>query len=244
MSSQPRSRQSTCRLQRDVPPLVAAQLVPSLAVQRDLLLFEVPPVLLVDEDQVEEVLNGKFVVHVAKCGRQRVEAVEEQPNGDRLASHWRSIHDLKLCDCLALVVRICAGTGGLALDDGNLHVLDLYPHQQEEDLAEHHVLQVILRAVVLELDVQAVLNPNLHLDRVVRLWLLGQCYVHPDGLLMHHAAAVLTHDGHAHKVPKSHVDAIVRLILFVDARKLKRVRLRALELTRRLKLTNQGCELV
>ena len=33
--------------------------------------------------------------------------------------------------------------GGLATDDGELHVLDLYPHQQEVDLAQHHVLQVV-----------------------------------------------------------------------------------------------------
>lgn len=31
----------------------------------------------------------------------------------------------------------------LAADDGELHVLDLYPHQEEVDLAQHHVPQVV-----------------------------------------------------------------------------------------------------
>ena len=71
----------------------------------------------------------------------------------------------------------------LALDDRKLHVLDLYPHlrrngplktragewraglvcahQQEEDLAVHHVAQVVARLVVLELDVQAIFDAHL-----------------------------------------------------------------------------------
>ena len=82
----------------------------------------------------------------------------------------------------------------LALDDRKLHVLDLYPHlrrdgplktrggewraglgsahQQEEDLAEDDVLEVVLVPVVLELDVQAVLDAHLHLDRLVGLGLV------------------------------------------------------------------------
>ena len=37
-------------------------------------------------------------------------------------------------------------------------------HQEEVDLADHRVLQVVLALVVLKLNVQAVLNPNLHLQ--------------------------------------------------------------------------------
>ena len=33
-----------------------------------------------------------------------------------------------------------AGTRGFPLDDGDLHVLDLDPHQQEVDLTDYHVL--------------------------------------------------------------------------------------------------------
>ena len=36
-------------------------------------------------------------------------------------------------------------------------------HQQEVDAAQHRVLQVVRAAVVLKLDVQAVLNAHLHL---------------------------------------------------------------------------------
>ena len=53
--------------------------------QTDLLL-EVPPVLLVDEDEVEIISRAKLLVHVAEC-RREVEAAEEEPYWDRLA--WR-----------------------------------------------------------------------------------------------------------------------------------------------------------
>lgn len=40
-----------------------------------------------------------------------------------------------------LVVCIRTGAAGFSLYDCNLHVLDLYPDQQEVDLAHNHVLQ-------------------------------------------------------------------------------------------------------
>ena len=54
-------------------------------------------------------------------------------------------------------------TGGRALapNDGDLHVFDLYPHEQEEDLAVHHVAQMVPGLVVLELDVQAIFDAHL-----------------------------------------------------------------------------------
>lgn len=74
-----------------------------VAVQRDLLLsalkprqsekedkgdqedaLEVPPVLLVDQDQVEVVPRRELLVDVAE-GRSELEAAEEQSNRDRLA---------------------------------------------------------------------------------------------------------------------------------------------------------------
>ena len=48
------------------------------------LLLEVPPVLLVDEDEVEVISRAELLVHVAERRRQ-VEAPEEEPDGDRLA---------------------------------------------------------------------------------------------------------------------------------------------------------------
>ena len=77
---------------------------------------------------------------------------------------------------------------------------------------------MVLRLVVLELDVQAVLDAHLHLDRVVRLGLLRTSrHMHADCLLVDDAAAVLPRDRHAHKVAQPDVDAVVRLVLLVDA---------------------------
>ena len=48
------------------------------------LLLEVPPVLLVDEDEVEIISCAELLVHVAE-GRREVEAAEEEPYWDRFA---------------------------------------------------------------------------------------------------------------------------------------------------------------
>ena len=45
-----------------------------------------------------------------------------------------------LGNILILMVGVGAGTRGFPLDDGDLHVLDLDPHQQEVDLTDYHVL--------------------------------------------------------------------------------------------------------
>ena len=48
------------------------------------LLLEVPPVLLVDEDEVEVISRAELLVHVAER-RREVEATEEEAYWDRLA---------------------------------------------------------------------------------------------------------------------------------------------------------------
>ena len=40
------------------------------------LLLKVPPVLLVDEDEVEVISRAELLVHVSECGR-KIEATEE-----------------------------------------------------------------------------------------------------------------------------------------------------------------------
>ena len=47
------------------------------------LLFEVPPVLLVDEDEVEVVPYAELLVHLAES-RRELEAAQEQPYRDGL----------------------------------------------------------------------------------------------------------------------------------------------------------------
>ena len=57
-------------------------------VDRDLLLLEVSPVLLVDEDEVEVVAGRELLVHVPE-GRREVEAAEEEAYGDGFAWEGR-----------------------------------------------------------------------------------------------------------------------------------------------------------
>jgi len=88
------------------------------------LLLEVAPVLLIDEHEVDEVLDGELVVHVAHRRCQLVEAREEEADGDRLGAHGRAVHDLELGDRLRLVEgRAACARGGIG---GELTLLHLY----------------------------------------------------------------------------------------------------------------------
>jgi hypothetical protein len=46
------------------------------------------------------------------------------------------------------VIHVGAGPSRLPLDDCELHVFDLDPNEQEVDLANNHILQVVLGLVV------------------------------------------------------------------------------------------------
>lgn len=61
----------------------------------------------------------------------------------RHTSHGRTVHDLKLGDRLTLVVLVRRGPRRLSTDDRKLHVLDLYPDEEEVDLPDDDILQVI-----------------------------------------------------------------------------------------------------
>jgi hypothetical protein len=62
-------------------------------------LFEVPPIFLVDQDQIEIITGGEFLVDVSES-RCEIEAAEEEPDGDCLASDGGAVHYLELGDGL------------------------------------------------------------------------------------------------------------------------------------------------
>lgn len=121
-------------------------------------------------------------------------------------------------------------------------MLDLESDEQKVDAADNDVLEVVFALAVLELDVQTVLDTDVHLDAAVHLG--GDAVaVDPDVLFadnVSHAAG----DGDADKVAQLDVDAIVGLILLLDVFEVKVKGLRVLELAWRGKLLVQCEELV
>lgn len=143
---------------------------------------------------------------------------------------------------LTLVVLVWRRPGGLPPDDAKLHVFDLQPDQQEVDPPDYDVLQVVLALGVFELDVQAVLNTDVHLDAAVHLG-RDAVRVHPDVLLpddICHAAA----DGDADEVAQLDIDAVIGLVLLLDILEVEVVSLGVLELAGRGELLDQGEEFV
>ena len=58
-------------------------------------------------------------------------------------SDWCPVHDLILCYGVVLVVHVRTCAGCLPLDDVNLHMFDLNPHQQKVNLPYNHIFKVI-----------------------------------------------------------------------------------------------------
>lgn len=108
----------------------------------NLLLFEIPPVLLVDQNQVQVISRAKLLVDVSKC-RCQFESAQKQPDGDRLTPDRRTIHDFKLCDGFRLVVLIWGGTCRFPPDDRELHMFDFDADEEKVDFANDDVFKVV-----------------------------------------------------------------------------------------------------
>lgn len=114
-------------------------------IDSDFLLFEIPPILLVDEYQVEVIPRAELLVDVSERWGE-FEPAQEETDGDGLPPDGGAVHDLELGDGLGLVVLVRRGPGGLPTYDGEFHVLDLDPDEEEVDLADDDVFEVVSAA--------------------------------------------------------------------------------------------------
>ena len=101
---------------------------------------------------------------------------------------------------------------------------------------------MIFRLGILKLDVQAVFDADVHLDRAVRLG-RDLVRVHPNVLFADHVGHA-ARDGDAHEVAQLDVDAVVRLVLLLDVLEVEVEGLRVLQFAGRGELLAQGEELV
>merc|ERR1712106_156531 len=116
----------------------------------DFLLLEVPPLLLVYQNQVQVVPDRKLLVDVPHGGGEVVSS-KEDPDGNTLPPDWRPVHYLVLGYCLVLVEGVGPAAGRLTFYNRDLHVLDLDSHQKKVNFPDNNALEVVLRLVVLEL---------------------------------------------------------------------------------------------
>lgn len=121
-------------------------------------------------------------------------------------------------------------------------MLDLQPHKQEIDTPDNDILQVVFRLGVLKLDVQTILDTDVHLNRAVVLW-RHAVGIDPKILLAHdvgHTAG----DGDAHEIPELYVDAIVRFVLLLDVLEIEGEGLGVLEFSGSCEFLDEGEEFV
>ncbi len=148
---------------------------------------------------------------------------------------------LKAHQRLALVILVRRDARRLAPDDGQLHMLDLQAHEQKVDAPDNDVLEVVLALRVLKLNVQTVLDADVHLDGAVALG-RHAVRVHPQVLLAHHVRHAPRHR-HAQEVAQLDIDAVVRFVLLLDIAEVEVERLRVLQVTGRRQLLAQRQEL-
>ena len=121
-------------------------------------------------------------------------------------------------------------------------MLDLQPNQQKINPSDDHVLQMVFRFRVLKLDVQAVLDPDVHFYGRVRFGREAVA-VDPDFFLADHVSHAPRHQD-SHVVAQLDVDPVVRLVLLLDVLEVELERLRVLQVARRGELLRQRQEVV
>lgn len=150
----------------------------------NLLLLEISPVLFVHQHKIEIVACAELLIHVSEC-RSEFEPAQEEPYGYCFSAYGCPVHDFEFGDGFALVVLVWHGTCSFPTNNRQFHVFDLDADQKEIDLSNNDIFQVvsclevsdhqkrpkvtgdILGLVVLELDMQAILNADLHLDGII-----------------------------------------------------------------------------
>lgn len=204
----------------------------STTVQEDFLLLKVTFAFTRNQNQIQEIHNAEAVVDVGIAGGQTRNRIQVEANGNDLTDDGGAVHDFEFLERFRLDRIVgAAGADELLSDECDLSVLEIEVHDLEGDLAEHALLQVEHLLVVLELDVQQVVDADLHGDglraelllaeprlAVVGIgFALGACVIdlaNPDFFAFDYIFEGAV-DGHAHDVGDLGVDAAVRFVLLV-----------------------------
>lgn len=185
------------------------------------MLLEILAIVLVDQHQINKMLDLEPIVDVLVGGRQ-VYSRQVQPDGHDLVLDGAPVHNLELFQCFDLVLDSLARPEALLADDAQLHRFDLDLHLVEEHPAHYTVLQVVLGFGVLELDVQAVIDPHLQLDRRCRLGVqLGGRDLHREVRLLRDVRVVVPVEGHPQEISHPASNTVERLVLLLEARELE-----------------------
>lgn len=120
----------------------AAHLVLRNPEDGDLLLLEVPPILLIDEYQIQIIPCAELLVDIPERWCQ-FESSQEQPDWNRLSANWGAVHDFELGDGLGFVILIWCCSGCFSTDDGEFHVFNFDSDEEKVDFAHDDVFEMV-----------------------------------------------------------------------------------------------------
>lgn len=123
-----------------------------LAIQDNFTLLEIPPRILINQDQAQIVPRTIFLIHVAKRRRQ-IKTSQKQSNGNRLPATRTPIHNFKAHQRLRLIVLIRRHTRRFASNDGEFHMANFEADEQEVDATHNDIFEMIFRFGVFEFNV-------------------------------------------------------------------------------------------
>jgi hypothetical protein len=208
-------------------------------------LFEVPPIFLIDQHEINGVLHRESVVDVL-VGGSELHTVHVHADGYGFALIGAAIHNFVFhkvfCFGFGLVT---AGTEGFLSDEVDLHELDLEFNQVKQDSADDYILEVIEMFIELELDVEAVFNAHLHLHLCGLLGSLDIAVVVQYGKIefLDDGGFEIAIDNGPNEVPDPPGNAIEGLVLLLEVGKLEFKGFGLCEDTGWFKLFLEGVEL-
>lgn len=143
------------------------------SVDNDLMLLEVSSVLLVDQNQVNCMLHTQSIVNVL-VWRGQFNSWEIHSYWDDFSTSWATIHCLELDQCLLFGFWSLTRTKCLSSLDTDVHRFDFKLDQLEGYLTHQTIFQMVVRFFIKELNMETLLNTDLHLDwdltLVLKFW--------------------------------------------------------------------------
>lgn len=149
--------------------------------------------------------------------------IHEHPDWHELALVGAPVHHLVLHEVFGFRLGGGACPECLLPDQVDFHELYLKLDQVEQYFAENHILQMIEVLIKLELNVQAVLNSNLHFHLRDLLGLLHVAIVvqNCEVNFLDHGQLHVAGDRDAHEISNSPCDPVECLVLFLEIRELE-----------------------
>lgn len=176
-----------------------------LSPKSDFLLLEISSIFFVNQNKVQEIFNSESIVRGLE-GRAQIKGSQVHSDGNNFSLAWAAIHDFIFGNSLIFNVRLGSSSIGFSLDNGDFHLLNFQSDELEVHFTNDAVLQVIGTLVILEFNMKAFFDTDIHLDILVDFWFSCR-KINGEVLLLNNFTGILSIDGDSEEISESHANA-------------------------------------